>query len=98
MRDRLLFNGRSEEVTTSKFWKDKFAENRCIIPASSYFEWPDKAEKPKPKYEITMPGREYLGIAGVWAPWKNPKTDQWEKKFSTFTSEPTALIEKIHIL
>ena len=44
-----------------------------------------------------MPGREYLGIAGVWAPWKNPKTDQWEKTFSTFTSEPNALIEKIHI-
>lgn len=95
--DRFLFNVRSEEVTTSKFWKDKFAENRCIIPASSYFEWPDKAEKPKPKYEITMPGREYLGIAGVWALWKNPKTDQWEKTFSTFTSEPNALIEKIHV-
>ncbi len=44
-----------------------------------------------------MPGREHFGIAGVWAPWKNPKTDQWEKTFSTFTSEPNALIEKIHI-
>jgi putative SOS response-associated peptidase YedK len=95
--DRFLFNVRSEEVAASKFWKDKFAGNRCIIPASSYFEWPDNAEKPKPKYEINMPGREYLGIAGVWAPWKNPKTDQWEKTFSTFTSEPNALIENIHV-
>jgi putative SOS response-associated peptidase YedK len=95
--DRFLFNVRSEEVTTARFWKDKFSENLCIIPATSYFEWPDKAEKPKPTYEITMPGREYLGIAGVWAPWKNPKTYQWEKTFSTFTSEPNALIEKIHV-
>jgi putative SOS response-associated peptidase YedK len=46
---------------------------------------------------VVVPGRDYFGIAAVWAPWKNPKTDQWEKTFSTFTSEPNALIEKIHI-
>jgi putative SOS response-associated peptidase YedK len=95
--DRLLFNVRSEGVTSANFWKDKFASTRCIVPASSYFEWQDCDTKPKPKYEIEVPGREYFGIAGVWAPWKNPKTNQWENTFSTFTSEPNALIEKIHI-
>jgi putative SOS response-associated peptidase YedK len=95
--DRLLFNVRSEGVMIAKFWKDKFAENRCIVPVSSYFEWQDCDTKPKPKYEVVVPGRDYFGIARVWAPWKNPKTDQWEKTFSTFTSEPNALIEKIHI-
>lgn len=95
--DRLLFNVRSEGVTSANFWKDKFASTRCIVPASSYFEWQDCDTKPKPKYEIEVSGHEYFGIAGVWAPWKNPKTDQWENTFSTFTSEPNALIEKIHI-
>jgi putative SOS response-associated peptidase YedK len=95
--DRLLFNVRSEGVASAKFWKDKFAEHRCIGPASSYFEWQDCDTKPKPKYEIEIFDREYFGIAGVWAPWKNPKSDQWEKTFATFTSEPNALIEKIHI-
>ena len=95
--DRLLFNVRSEGVTSANFWKDRFASTRCIVPASSYFEWPDCDTKPKPKYEIEVSGREYFAIAGVWAPWKNPKTDQWENTFSTFTSEPNALIEKIHI-
>jgi putative SOS response-associated peptidase YedK len=95
--DRLLFNVRSEGVTSANFWKEKFATARCIVPASMYFEWQDCDTKPKPKYEIEVPGREYFGIAGVWAPWKNPKPDQWEKTFSTFTSEPNSLIEKIHI-
>jgi putative SOS response-associated peptidase YedK len=95
--DRLLFNVCSEGVATAKFWRDKFAENRCIVPASSYFEWQDCDTRPKPKYEVIVPGREYIGIAGVWAPWKNPRTDQWQKTFATFTSEPNALIEKIHI-
>ena len=97
LADRFLFNLRSEGVMSAGFWKDKFAERRCIVPASSYFEWQNCDTKPKPKYEVVVPGREYFGIAGVWAPWKNPKTETWEKTFSTFTSEPNALIEKIHI-
>ena len=97
LTNHLLFNVRSEAITSAKFWKEKFAENRCIVPASSYFEWQNCSTRPKPKYEINVPGREYLGIAAVWAPWKNPKTNQWEKTFSTFTSEPNALIKEIHI-
>jgi len=92
--DRLLFNVRSEGVTAANFWKEKFSAARCIVPASSYFEWQDCT--PKSKYEISVPGREYFGIAGVWALWKNPKTHDWERTFSTFTSQPNALMEKIH--
>jgi putative SOS response-associated peptidase YedK len=97
LADLLLFNTRSEGVTYANFWKDKFATTRCIVPASSYFEWQTCDTKPKPKYEIDLRGRELFGIAGVWGLWKNPKTHGWEKTFSTFTSEPNALISKIHI-
>ncbi len=38
---RLLFNVSSEGVAKANFWKDKFATNRCIVPASSFFEWKD---------------------------------------------------------
>jgi len=94
--DRLLFNVRSEGVAAASFWKDKFAASRCLVPASSYFEWQNCDTRPKPKYEIDIPGREYFGIAGVWAPWKNPKTGAWEQTFSTFTSGPNARIAQIH--
>jgi putative SOS response-associated peptidase YedK len=63
--DRLLFNVRSEGVEKAKFWADKFATNRCIVPASSFFEWQD-AKPRKSKYEITV-DREFFGIAAVWA-------------------------------
>jgi putative SOS response-associated peptidase YedK len=70
------------------FWRDKFASNRCIVPASSFFEWKDAMKGPKPKYEITVLDREFFWIAAVWAEWRNPKTQKWEKTFATFTSEP----------
>ena len=95
LADRLLFNTRSENALESKFWKDR-VKRRCIVPVSMYFEWADEAPKPKPKFEITVPGREYFGLAGIYSQWKNPKTDQWEPTFSAFTSEPNALIETIH--
>jgi len=94
--DRFLFNTRSEDVIKANFWKTKFEENRCIIPASSFFEWQDTKRAPKPKYEVTVSDREVFGMAGVWAPWKNPKTDQWEKTFSIFTSEANSVMKPIH--
>ena len=95
LQDRLLFNTRSEAVTETKFWKERVRQ-RCIVPVSMYFEWPSQAAKPKPKFKITVSGMEYFGIAGVYGPWKNPRTGEWEPTFSTFTTEPNNLVMKIH--
>jgi putative SOS response-associated peptidase YedK len=95
MPKQLLFNTRSDTATTSKFWKKKFEESRCIIPATSFFEW--QGEKGhKTKYEVIVPGQKFIGMAGLWAPWKNPKTEKWEDTFSIFTSDPNGVMDPIH--
>ena len=94
--DRHLFNARSEGIDRSPFWKDSFQERRCIVPADAFFEWSDMGQKKKSKYEIVIPGREPFGMAGVWKPWKNPKTDQWEQTFAVMTGEPNDLMQPIH--
>jgi putative SOS response-associated peptidase YedK len=91
----LLFKTRSDTADTSNFWKKTFEEKRCIIPASSFFEW--QGEKGhKTKYEVVVPHHKYFAMAGVWGPWKNPKTDQWEDTFSIFTSDPNGVMAPIH--
>jgi len=95
--DRHLFTARSEGIDTANFWKDSFSQRRCIIPADAIFEWQEvERGKKKPKYEVVIPGQEPFGIAGVWKPWKNPKTDQWERTFAVITGEPNDLIQPIH--
>ncbi|SRR5258708_7364819 len=95
--DRHLFTARSEGIQRAQFWKDSFQQRRCIVPADAIFEWPEAERgKKKPKYEVVIPGREPFGIAGVWKPWKNPKTDQWERTFAVITGEPNDLIQPIH--
>ena len=95
--DRLLFNARSEGIDQAKFWKDSFQQRRCIVPADAIFEWQDVDRgRKKPKYEFAIPGREPFGMAGVWKPWKNPKTNQWERTFAVITGEPNQLTLPIH--
>jgi len=95
MPQRLLFNTRSDTAATSKFWKEKLMDKRCIIPASSFFEWAgDKGHKTK--YEVTVLRHALFGMAGVWAPWKNPKTNHWEDTFSIFTTDNNALLAPVH--
>jgi putative SOS response-associated peptidase YedK len=94
--DRHLFNARSEGIDLAPFWKDSFAQRRCIVPADAFFEWSDTGRKKKSKFEIAIPGREPFGMAGVWKPWKNPKTEQWERTFAVLTGEPNELMQPIH--
>jgi putative SOS response-associated peptidase YedK len=95
--DRHLFTARSEGIERAQFWKDSFLQRRCIVPADAIFEWQEAGRgKKKPKYEVVIPGREPFGIAGVWKPWKNQKTNQWERTFAVITGEPNELIQPIH--
>jgi len=94
--DRLLFNARSEGIETSKFWRDSFEQRRCIAPADAVFEWQKVEGGKKPKYEISIPGQQPFGMAGLWQLWKNPKTNQWERTFAVITGEPNELVQPIH--
>ena len=95
--DRLLFKARSEGIEHSKFWKDTFLTERCILPGDAIYEWQEaqKGQK-KPKYEFTIPGQQPFGMAGVWKLWKNSKTNHWEKTFAVLTGEPNELMAPIH--
>jgi putative SOS response-associated peptidase YedK len=94
--DRLLFNARSEAIDTAKFWKESFLRRRCIVPADSFYEWQKNRTGKKPKYEFEVSHRKPFGMAGVWAPWKNPKTGQLENTFAITTVEANDEMRAVH--
>ncbi len=97
LKDKLLFNARSEGISHAPFWKGAFLTGRCILPGDAIYEWQEveKGQK-KPKYEFTIPGRHPFAMAAVWKLWKNPKTDHWEKTFAVLTGEPNEVMAPIH--
>jgi putative SOS response-associated peptidase YedK len=95
-KKKTVFNTKAEKVVESKLWKKRFEKNRCIVPASVFFEWQKVDGKSGPKYEISVPGRDLFGFAGLWGNWTNPKTNQWEKTFSIFTTTPNSAMAPFH--
>ena len=54
------------------------------------------AAEPRPKYRLTAKGGNVLGMAGIWGPWQNPKTGQWEDTFAIITTDPNRKMSEIH--
>ncbi len=84
----LIFNSRTETVSTNKFFKNDFELNKCVIPASSYYEW-QKQLNTKIKYEFTKEN-QLLFLAGFY------KFENAEKHFSIITKQATKDISFIH--
>jgi putative SOS response-associated peptidase YedK len=92
---RLVFNARSDNLTLSTFWRERLHQ-RCIIPASSMLEWQKTGAEPRPKYRLSVKGRHVFGMAGIWAPWCDPKTGKWENCFAVVTSDANTKLAAIH--
>jgi putative SOS response-associated peptidase YedK len=61
------FNARAESVADKPMFRSAFKRNRCIIPASGYFEW--KKMPGKQPYFISAADGSVLSIAGLWDRW-----------------------------
>ncbi|MBN9616250.1 MAG: DUF159 family protein [Acidobacteriales bacterium 59-55] len=93
---RFVFNARSDSLLKNGLWKASFEERRCIVPADCFFEWKRIHKRDNPKYEITVPGREPFGMAGIWSVWKNPKDGNAMPTVAIITTEPNERMAEIH--
>jgi putative SOS response-associated peptidase YedK len=93
---KLLYNARAESITDVNFWKKSFSLRRCIVPADSFLEWQKTQLGKKPKFEFTVHGSKPFGMADLWAPWKNPKINQWEDTFAIVTVEANETMAPVH--
>lgn len=64
---RPYINSRSETAAASRTFGEAWAERRCVIPASGYYEWKAIDKKHKEKYAFTLINRETLYMAGIYS-------------------------------
>jgi putative SOS response-associated peptidase YedK len=62
------FNARAETVASKPMFRSAFKRNRCIIPASGYYEWQTTPDGKQPYYFTAKDG-PILSIAGLWDEW-----------------------------
>jgi putative SOS response-associated peptidase YedK len=86
---RELINAKAEGLATSKTFKKAFQFQRCIIPASFFFEW-RKGESGKTPYCIKVKGEEVFGFAGLYF------EAEGGHSCVIITTAPNELMEPIH--
>jgi len=63
---KLLINAQAETVALKKTFKQAFAERRCIVPCSGWYEWRDEGGKRKQKYLFEHANNEPFYMAGIY--------------------------------
>jgi len=91
-------NARADQVATNAFYKKAFAESRCIIPFSWFYEWKkfklDGKEEKQP-YLIKIKGEKVMGFAGLYST-KNDAEGRPLFTCAIITTTPNKLMKKIH--
>jgi putative SOS response-associated peptidase YedK len=60
------FNARDDKLETA-FWRQAFESQRCLIPASAFFEWREVAgSKKKQPVKFALHGGQPFCFAGLW--------------------------------
>ena len=87
------FNARSESLAEKPTFRDAWRRSqRCVIPASAYFEWPVFNGK-KQCHRIARQDGEAILFGGLWETWR-----QGELALDTFTIITTAAARDIEWL
>lgn len=87
-------NSRIETVDSNGLFKRAYVKNRCIIPASGFFEWTEDETGKVPHY-ISAKDGAILAFAGIWERWLDEKGEEVISA-SIITREANEFMSKIH--
>lgn len=89
------FNARAESIASKPMFRAAFKTQRCLIPASGFFEWTGPKGQRQPWY-IKSRSDEILTFAGVYETWTDSQTGQHILSTTIITCEANAIMSPIH--
>lgn len=84
-RGGLMINARAETVCEKPMFRKSMAAQRCVIPASGYYEW----DAGKHKYFFQLPGKP-IYLAGIY------DNIEGVNYFVVLTTAPNETVQDIH--
>jgi len=89
------FNARAESIASMPAFRESFRRKRCLVPVDAFYEW-KRQDGVRQPYRIFRADGRPLALAGLWAGWKNPETDEVRRTFTIVTTTPTAVVAELH--
>ncbi|MGI4826622.1 MAG: SOS response-associated peptidase, partial [Janthinobacterium lividum] len=88
-------NARSETITKAPTWREPFKKRRCLVPVSSFYEWPKEGKPPKQPYAFELSSGATFAFAGLWDAWKD-REGHWLQSFAIVTTSANPLMSRVH--
>lgn len=89
-----MINARAEGIEQKPSFKRPLRSQRCLLPASAFFEW-QGAKGAKTKYRIGRKDGEMFGLAGLYDVWMSPSGHELTT-CTIITCQPNAALAPIH--
>lgn len=88
-------NARAETLTEKPSFRQLLARRRCLVLADSFFEW-QALPTGKVPHRILLRDEQPFAFAGLWDEWLDGSTGELHPTFTIVTTEPNALMAKLH--
>lgn len=90
-------NAKLETIAEKPSFK-AYELQRCLIPATGFYEWKwlDGKGKAKEKYLIQVEDTSIFCFAGLWSKWIDPISGIQRGTFAILTTEANSLMAEIH--
>ncbi len=88
-----LINVRAESAMEKPMFKPLLNRQRCLVPATGFYEWQKQATRKKP-YHIRVKEQEYFAMAGIFDTWSKEGTELMT--FSILTTAANEALSPIH--
>jgi putative SOS response-associated peptidase YedK len=89
-----LINARSETVADKPAFRRAFRSQRCLVPASGFYEWQAVGRSKQPWY-LSLKSAEPLALAGLWETWTAP-SGETVRTCTILTTAANSFLSELH--
>jgi putative SOS response-associated peptidase YedK len=89
-----MINARAETVAEKPAFRRPLRSQRCLVPASGFFEWKREGDGKTPHF-IHLPDEPLFAFAGLYDVWRDPD-GQSVQSYTILTTEANAVMAPIH--
>jgi putative SOS response-associated peptidase YedK len=89
-----MINARVETLTQRPAFRGLLSHNRCLVPASGFYEWQGEGREKTPYY-IHPEEQPYIAFAGLYDMWMTP-TAEALYTFTIITTEADPFMARLH--
>ena len=89
-----MINAPAETLEEKPAYRAAFLTQRCLVPASGFYEWQTKGGKSRP-YKIALRNGALFAFAGLWEKW-TPEHGEPVETFAIVTTSANKLVSEVH--